>query len=239
MEAAVPNDQITIDELLERQGQPGQMLVTIEALPDDDERVKVTPFVAEVGCLCSRALNVNKSAIESVTTTDEVHVCCGKRLMVVEVVFADATLADIFQQVADAVQQAAPGRTAPPALTAMSRMLPPGPAFTPYLPPFNAYANWAPYPFRAVPPMRSRFATPLALSNEALRSYEEGYRGAIPNFPSPSWYDFLCNSARIACEEGCFIQFPDDPDALNICRCECENDYRQCLHPAYHRTPCF
>lgn len=237
----MPNDQLTIDELLGRQSQSDRLLVTVEALPEDEERVKVTPYVANVGCLCSRALNVQKSAIESVTTTDEVHVCCGKRLLVVEVAFSDATLANIFQQITDQITDAAQQAASVSRAAVGSPPLPPrAQAYMPYLPPFNAYANWnlRPYPVRAVPRLRSRFAGPLALSNEAFMSYEEGYSG-IPNFPAPAWYDFQCNSQRLACEEGCFIQFPDDPDALNICRCECENDYRQCLHPSWHRTPCF
>lgn len=96
-------DAIPLDELLDQQDKPGRLLATVERIADDDTRVKVTPYVAGAGCLCPWALNVVKEAIESVTRTDDVHVCCGKTLTIVTVNFTDTTLADVFQQITASV----------------------------------------------------------------------------------------------------------------------------------------
>lgn len=96
-------EPIPLDQLLDMQGQPSPVLATVQRVPDDDTRVRVTPYAAGAGCLCSFALNVTKDAIESVTSTDEVHVCCGKTLKVVTIKFGDATMEDVFQQIAASV----------------------------------------------------------------------------------------------------------------------------------------
>jgi hypothetical protein len=238
MEDNVPNDPIPIDDFLERQSKPVRLLVTIEAVSDDDERVKVTPYVAEVGCLCSRALTVRKDVIESVTITDDVHVCCGKRLTVVEVAFADATLMDVFQQIATAVLQTMP----PSPRRSHTAPLPPRPpGWSPSFPLANPFANWNRLPSlsRAVPFTWSRFGMPIAASNEATLSTEEAATGVTEQQVFHHlMHDFECSSARIACEENCFAFHSDDPEQLNICRCQCENDYIRCKFPGARLTPC-
>lgn len=91
-------EPIPVDDLLDMQEQSGQLLATVQRVPDDDTRVKVTPYVPGAGCLCPFALTVTKEAFESVTPTDDVHACCGKTLKVVAVKFRDVNLADVFQQ---------------------------------------------------------------------------------------------------------------------------------------------
>ena len=90
----------SIDELLEKQSQTASA-ATIEAVSGQPDLVKVTPWVADSGCLCHLAIEVQKSSIKSVTPTGQKHNCCGKILSVVEVKFNDKsqmTLSEIFGQ---------------------------------------------------------------------------------------------------------------------------------------------
>lgn len=84
-------ESIDLDALLDEQGNPSapRVLVTIEKLDDDDARVKVTPWSEGSGCLCDIAVRIPKDAFESVTRTESEHLCCGKRLAVVEPKFAE------------------------------------------------------------------------------------------------------------------------------------------------------
>lgn len=101
------DETISLDDLLGQQEDSGDQppVVTIEALPDDDERVKVTPYVPGVGCLCSRALNVPKASIARIEPTGDHHDCCGHRLLVVRVSFSDDTLTDVLQQVSASIRE--------------------------------------------------------------------------------------------------------------------------------------
>lgn len=90
----------TIDELLERQEQAASA-ATIEAVAGKPAVVKVTPWVANAGCLCHLAIEVPKDSIESVTANGQKHHCCGKVLSVVEVKFRERSqmpLSEIFAQ---------------------------------------------------------------------------------------------------------------------------------------------
>jgi hypothetical protein len=111
----VGNDEIEIDDLLREQEETGNAFhVTIERTPDDDERVKITPYRADTGCLCIDAIVVPKQSIETAKRTGETHLCCGKTLQVVEVTFSDAVLGDIFSQIASKPRRAF---DAPPTFT--------------------------------------------------------------------------------------------------------------------------
>ncbi|MEV0387742.1 hypothetical protein [Nonomuraea sp. NPDC050643] len=99
-------EPISLDDLLTRQDRAGT-LSTVEAVPDRPDRVKVTPFVSGLGCSCSLGVTVPKDALESITTTEDTKECCGKRLMVVEVSFADPALSEVFRQLGHAVGKAA------------------------------------------------------------------------------------------------------------------------------------
>jgi hypothetical protein len=74
-------------------------LATVETGATED-RVKVTPWREEAGCLCSLAFELPLSAISSVTPTKHQHACCGKKLTIVEVEFANShhAAADIVSQ---------------------------------------------------------------------------------------------------------------------------------------------
>jgi hypothetical protein len=97
----VSREPITLDALLEGQEEAGSLLATVEPIPDDTSRVRVTPFVPERGCSCEQVITVAKDDIKALYTTDDVHWCCGKRLSVVEVEFANDSLADVFRQLGD------------------------------------------------------------------------------------------------------------------------------------------
>ncbi|MCG5220153.1 hypothetical protein [Streptosporangium sp. KLBMP 9127] len=105
-------EPISLDELLTHQDEASS-LSTIEAVPDDPDRVMITPFTPGLGCLCSHAFSVPKETIDSVTTTDKVKDCCGKMLMVVEISFADPILNDVYRQISDSARtMAEPRRSA-------------------------------------------------------------------------------------------------------------------------------
>ena len=92
-------ESIDLEDLLNQQEQqPDVVQATIERIDSDPDRVRITPFVPGVGCLCSVAVTVPKTAIRSLTTTDETHRCCGKVVTVVEVEFGDETTRDVFSQ---------------------------------------------------------------------------------------------------------------------------------------------
>lgn len=102
-------EPISLDELLTRQDQANTLAV-VEAVPDRSDRVRITPFVAGPGCSCALGVTVPKDVLESVTTTGEAKDRCGKRLMVVEVTFADPILSDVFRQLCDTARKAARAR---------------------------------------------------------------------------------------------------------------------------------
>ncbi len=94
-------ERISIDELLARQIEPPALLVTIEPIDGDDTKLAVTPYSAEAGCSCGSTLKINKDLVDWVVPTDQLHNCCGKRFVVVEIGFKDAILTDVFAQLAD------------------------------------------------------------------------------------------------------------------------------------------
>ena len=103
-------ERISVDDLLARQStlRPG-IRATIKA--DVDDRVTVTPFVAGSTCGCAHKITVHKADIEYVTPTDDVGECCGEKLTVVEVAFANETVASIFRQLSEAAAESLKHRT--------------------------------------------------------------------------------------------------------------------------------
>jgi hypothetical protein len=100
----------SVDSFLEQQSSVSSLFATVEPTESDVSKVKVTPWVAERGCLCSQALTVSKNAIEALTPTGDTHICCGKNLKVVEVQFKEGetiALSDVFLQLRAATSQGA------------------------------------------------------------------------------------------------------------------------------------
>jgi hypothetical protein len=86
------SNTISLSDLLLSQKQAGTM-ATIETVESDDTAIKITPWIPNVGCHCNSALTVKKVSIKELKLTGESHVCCGKRLKVVEVSFkSDAVI---------------------------------------------------------------------------------------------------------------------------------------------------
>jgi len=91
-----------LDEFFEVQQRAAVRLRgTVERLPDDSLRVRVTPWFPNVGCLCDQSITIPTSAIDDVRPTDDVHVCCGKRLVVVEIEFASGAQVNLSDVIAE------------------------------------------------------------------------------------------------------------------------------------------
>ncbi|HXY30531.1 MAG TPA: hypothetical protein VEI06_07455 [Gemmatimonadaceae bacterium] len=76
-----------LDDFLK--SQKSGFTATLEAIPDKPALVKVTPFREEHGCGCSSSIELSKEMIRSITPTGKFHFCCGKRLEVALVEFAE------------------------------------------------------------------------------------------------------------------------------------------------------
>ena len=103
-------NHVGLEEFLRDQSTP-RFTATIEAVDGKPDVVKVTPWAATTRqCFCHLAIDVRKTAFESVTPTGDTHVCCGKTLKVVEVHFKKGeTIAaeEIFTQLRDSAHRAA------------------------------------------------------------------------------------------------------------------------------------
>lgn len=91
-------EKIGVDELLGRQSALPHRATIKPAAAD---RVVITPAAAGGRCACAHAITVEKDEIEAVTPTGDVHACCGKKLLVVEVEFVNKTVAEIFRQLSE------------------------------------------------------------------------------------------------------------------------------------------
>ena len=92
----------SLDSFLQTQGKAAN-LGTIEPVDGKPDLIKVTPWVAGLGCLCNRAIEVPKTSVEFVRRTDDRHTCCGKVFDVVEVHWAKESLmpiSELFSQMA-------------------------------------------------------------------------------------------------------------------------------------------
>ena len=88
-----------LDEFLSAQS--SGFTATIEPIPDKPKYVKVTPYREARGCGCESSIELPREAIRSVTGTGTFHFCCGKRLEVVVVEFAEdasVPVADLLKQ---------------------------------------------------------------------------------------------------------------------------------------------
>jgi hypothetical protein len=91
---------ISFAELFERQNAASVgLLVTAQQIPDDSEHVRITPVDGDGNCRCASALVIPVASVASLRSTDDMAVCCGTRLRVVEIEFADPALAAIVGQV--------------------------------------------------------------------------------------------------------------------------------------------
>lgn len=74
-------EKLNVRDFIARQDTTANtLLATIESTPDS-QRVKLTPWSADTGCLCALGFEVAVDAIEAVIQTDHTHACCGKRLI--------------------------------------------------------------------------------------------------------------------------------------------------------------
>lgn len=212
------DDSITLDDLLAQQEEPDRPRVTIEAVPGDDTRVKVTPFVEGVGCLCSRALTVAKESIERLEPTGEHHVCCGHRLLVVYVTFSEPTLTDVFQQVTASIQAPAEHHEAggPRAQPPFADMLA---AASPY-----ARPPWTP----TGPPWQGPWGTIAP---------EKNFPNSTGNF---GWDSIRCNAKYALCTLTCGVGGGSNlpADYVDRCLCRCDNELARCFDPAAPQRPC-
>jgi hypothetical protein len=76
-----------LDEFLSSQG--SGFTATIETLPDKPTQIRVTPFLGESWTGRVHSFELPRDAIRSVTPTGKYHFCCGKRLEIVVVEFAE------------------------------------------------------------------------------------------------------------------------------------------------------
>ena len=95
-----------VEEFLEaQQNRSSRLRATLERTADDPPKIKVTPWIPDMGCLCSQSFFVSFDVIADVTPTKDTHVCSGKMLLVAEVNFvsgAQIMLADVLRNAAQA-----------------------------------------------------------------------------------------------------------------------------------------
>ncbi|MEU4546180.1 hypothetical protein [Nonomuraea dietziae] len=106
-------ESISLDDLIAQQEQQEQrgLPSIVEAVADRPDHVKITPYAVGAGPLRSHAFVVPKDAVESVTTTEESHTCCGKKSPVVATTFADPILNDVLRQLSRAFPRDVPRRS--------------------------------------------------------------------------------------------------------------------------------
>ena len=107
-DSATKHEAVSLDEFLKAQEQ-ATFVATIEEIRDRPECVKLTPWMAPGGCLCSAALEVPRDTIESVTPTGNTHYCCGKVLRVGEIRFKEGAKIAVEQVFAQIMQSASIG----------------------------------------------------------------------------------------------------------------------------------
>ena len=99
---------ISLDDLLAQQSKD-EFLCTLETIPNDSSKVKIKPWVdGAQGCRCDSAIIIDRNLIADIFPTEEVHLCCGKKLKVVEVVFkegASMEVEDIFKMSVERIKK--------------------------------------------------------------------------------------------------------------------------------------
>lgn len=84
------SNPVKLDEFLSSQSSRSEAFTaTVEPIADNPTEVKITPFQEGRGCGCSSSFTLAKEMIRSVTPTGHFHRCCGKRLEIVEIEFAE------------------------------------------------------------------------------------------------------------------------------------------------------
>jgi len=214
-------EKLSIDELLANQEKQGAFRATIEAIPDDIDRVKVTPFIAGLGCLCDHALTIKKGEIESISTTDDVHICCGQRLLVVEISFKESTVADLFQQLSDPARLGAIPGSRMPASGNRLPLMPPNPM---------ARSLRGPRAFPRRPMPVSNFASGRYDPLQVLSTEEAA--GGILNQIWNGAVSAYCEYFRANCRDRCYeLQQAFGLDEVGFSRCseDCDDLYARCL----------
>jgi hypothetical protein len=84
---AAMSTPVPLDEFLDSQS--SGFTATLEPVAEKPAEVKVTPFRDARGCGCAMSFNLAKDLVRSVTPTGRYHFCCGKRLEVAVVEFAE------------------------------------------------------------------------------------------------------------------------------------------------------
>jgi len=207
-------ERISIDELLAEQSAPAPLLATVEKVQDKDDRVKVTPWTRAGGCKCHLALNIKKSSIEGATPTDDVHICCGKALKIVELHFTqndNIALQDLFEQLAEAAKKsgseharrAVSHHSDDSHVTESRRTL----------------QRW-----RAEIRRRTRYSAPPIRPIHPPRP--------DPFQPDPDY----CNEKwKVNCYQRC-SDFSDVGDR-DLCACLCDTEYGLCVDPEHYLLP--
>ena len=91
--------KLSLDELFESQNRPN-IKCTIEE--SNQDTIKITPYIKDSGCLCGYNLVIPRSSIDHVIATGEVHDCCSRSHLVVQVYFktnASILFVDLFSQI--------------------------------------------------------------------------------------------------------------------------------------------
>lgn len=102
------SDPMKLDEFLSSQSSRSEAFTaTVEPIKDNTAEVKITPFQEGRGCGCSSSFTLKKEMIRSVAPTGNFHRCCGKRLEIVEIEFAE----NASVPVADLMKRAAQSRS--------------------------------------------------------------------------------------------------------------------------------
>ena len=97
--------EISLDELLAEQDKQ-LFLATIEAVSNQEGKVKITPWIPGRGCGCNFSLIVEKRSIGKIRLTGRQHFCCGKMLSVVEFTFKDDSVLSATDVFADLMRRA-------------------------------------------------------------------------------------------------------------------------------------
>lgn len=173
--------ELDLDELFAAQ-RASARTATLEEVADDANAVKVTPYVTGHGCACDQAITIPRTELTSIIDTGETHFCCGHRLLVVKVSFANDTVSQIFDQ---AMQKAS--HVGHSAENAMGRST---------APTYGAqYARWPRFP-------NQRFSAPIV----QVQSCTEQCQFALAACLSTATSDFdacMCRNSWRLCQGSC------------------------------------
>jgi len=92
--------RVKLDEFLKAQG--SGLTAALEAVSERPTHVKVTPYREDGQCGCSSSFELPREMIRSLVPTGKYHFCCGKRLEVAVVEFAEnasVPVADLMKRI--------------------------------------------------------------------------------------------------------------------------------------------